>query len=367
MLDTQILPSPHSPIFVVGYMHSGTTLLQNILSAHPAIFAGQGESRFFDYLPVIKRKFPNLHNDQTLRNYVIYLAQVIRAGYGKVNYESAPDGTTFAEYGFTQADIETLLVQAAQSRNYIAIFGLIFDYFAKVQAKDRWLEKTPDHLFHVETILRHLPDARFVELVRDPRDILASKHARQAEEWVQRNRARESAARLRAGYDPLWDAFAWKSAIRATDRARQKRPGQIIRLRYEDLVQEPEREVQRICTFLHLPFLPTMLDVAWTNSTVESTSSRRGISGASIGKWQKWLRPEEVALCQQIAQREMLDNDYTPMFFSPLTQLKGAMLVGRSGVEFFERLYRRWRLGGVSYLRNVLNKYWIRLVNVSKG
>ena len=358
-----------SPIFVVGYMHSGTTLLQNILKAEPTIFASQGETRFFDYLPLIQRKFPNLQDEQTLRNFVVHVAKLVQTNYGTVNVPAKlGNRKTLEDFGLTQAVIDELLVAAAQLRDHARIFPLVYDRLTAAAGKTRWLEKTPDHLFHIEAILRVAPTARFVELVRDPRDILASKRSRHTKEWTNRFADEENHfTSLSTGFDPCWDTLAWKSAIRAVDQAKAQHPESILRVRYEDLVSDPVTVVQRICAFLGITYRDAMLDVGWINTTTQAVQGSRGISAASTGKWKQQLTPEMVALCQLLAKRELQAMHYNFTTVTLATRLKMPLLIGRSGMEFFERLARRWRMGGFDYVRNVLNKYWIRLDNVSRG
>lgn len=65
------------PIFVVGYMHSGTTLLLNILSTHPAVFSCKGESKWFELLPIVRSEFSSLENEQTLLACIAFAGNVI--------------------------------------------------------------------------------------------------------------------------------------------------------------------------------------------------------------------------------------------------------------------------------------------------
>ena len=353
------------PIFIVGYLHSGTTLLRNIFQDHPDIFTGEGETRFFYYLPTIRRNFPDLTDDQTLHDYLFYLARLIRTNYGKVHIERDTKGlSSFQTLGFSQTEIDALYHAASEQRDHAKLFGLVSDALCIHYDKERWLEKTPTHLFHIDAILEATPNARFIAIVRDPRDVLSSKRSRQQEEWInQTNVDRRAVKKIQAGFDPLWDTLAWKSAVRAVSTAETKHPGRILSIRYLDLVTEPEATVRSLCDFLELDYYDTMLDVGWVNSTTRSRQNR-GIGTASVGKWQKNLTPEMVALCQAIARREMkmLDFPLTPIALS--TQLKMPLLLGRSGYEFFERLGRRWRIGGFGFVRNVLENYWLRFVNV---
>ena len=87
-----------------------------------------------------------------------------------------------------------------------------------------------------------LPGAKFIHLIRDPRDVAPSavKMGWAGNAWAGAGRwveAEEQWAHLAASLDP--SAF--------------------LEIRYEDLIREPERELERCCTLFGLPFDPAML------------------------------------------------------------------------------------------------------------
>lgn len=49
-----------APIFIVGYMHSGTTLLHSILRANPAVYRAAYETKYFEYAPTVRHAYPDL-------------------------------------------------------------------------------------------------------------------------------------------------------------------------------------------------------------------------------------------------------------------------------------------------------------------
>jgi hypothetical protein len=243
---------------------------------------------------------------------------------------------------------------------------VVFDYCAESEGKLRWLEKTPTHIFHIDEIVRSVPDARFVEIVRDPRDVLASKKTRRMTVWTsgRYTAAQRPFKHLEKAYDPLWDALAWKAAIRAGQEAALHYASQVFRVRYEDLVQDPERHVHSICEFLGLPFEPGMLDISYRNAADWQDSKNAGITAASVGRWQNVLGPAEVAVCQLATRSEMKALEYDPMEIPRQKSLKVPLYLARSSGEFGLRLYRKWRLAGSRYLVNVVINYWKRLLKL---
>ncbi len=358
----------NAPIFVIGYLHSGTSLLKNIIGNHPLIYTGQGETRFFSDLPIIKRKHPDLNNESRRVEYIQQIAKMINTNYGKVFFGTAGENGENSDFGITDEQMKQIIANASDVTNYKLLFRNIYDSLTHLFGKKRWLEKTPTHLFHVSEIVDSIPDARFVEIVRDARDVLASKSKRLSSKSFQKaDKNRQHIARNSVGFDPLWDTLAWKSAIRSGSSVQSKYPHQIIRMKYEDLVSDPEKETRRICEFLGIQFDIQMLDVPWRNTVDQTKWKEGGISQAAIGRWKSTLSLEAIALSQWIVRKELKQLNYELMSIPLSARLKIPLLFMRSGIEFGQRLYRRYRLGGTTYIRNVLSNYWIRLINIVKS
>ncbi len=112
-------------------------------------------------------------------------------------------------------------------------------YLAAFRRRKRFIvEKTPRHLECLQLIRRYVRGARFVVMVRDGRDVAASfvKRYGNAEQGV--------------------DRWILRNIV-----ARQERPmADVLIVRYEDLVVDPQGQLERICTFSGIPFDPAMLD-----------------------------------------------------------------------------------------------------------
>ena len=134
------------------------------------------------------------------------------------------------------------------------------------------------------------PQARYVYLVRDPRDMALS--------W------RDSGT-LPGGISRA--ALTWKEDQAGWLRlaALLREDGRIHTLRYEELVAAPERELRAICAFLGLPFAPEMLSFHEN----ELTRANAGMVGVwanlaqpvltnNTGKWRKGLSADEVGLVE---------------------------------------------------------------------
>jgi hypothetical protein len=114
--------------------------------------------------------------------------------------------------------------------------------YARDQGKPRWGDKSPGYALHMRKIARILPEAHFVHLIRDGRDVRLSQ--------------------LRRGENPPGPgkhARRWTRRVR-TGRRQGAAVDHYMEVRYEHLIADPERELRRICEFVSLEFDPAMLD-----------------------------------------------------------------------------------------------------------
>lgn len=339
------------PIFVVGYMHSGTTLVRNILGNHPSLYCAPEETKFFMHL--------NLVRDELRRS-------------------TAPPDVAMLEYcrsivthgvAFRTEDRQKSASAVSQprvsDRELGQRFRIALDNLTREEGRSRWVEKTPTHVFYADVISAAIPDAMFLEIVRDPRDVLASKKTRTHNVSMPGRFGPEERRRkyLEKSFDPLWDGLSWKSAIRAGEAGSRTSPGGWLRIRYEDLVAETEPAVRRICSFLELDFDDGLLDVprGVPADVDELGSTERGVASSSSGRWQTVLTPREAGVCERACRREMKQLDYVVGSGSvPLSSVVAAIAT-RSVPELVERTFHRFRLGGTPYLREILAGYARRL------
>jgi Sulfotransferase family len=206
-------------IFIIGCPRSGTTLLQSLLTSHPAITSFP-ETQFFLHLwgEDLSR---TLHE----RLMMFFWEDINR-----------PDL------------LETMQpYQTAVDR--IKWFVAILDKLATEEGNDIWLEKTPQHLFFIEDIALHLPDAKFIHITREPLDTIASLYL-----------ATRMPAQRRSWGEP-WSlekcVTMWKQSARATERWANS-PQHLI-VKYEELCASPDRELIKCCEFIGVEYSPEML------------------------------------------------------------------------------------------------------------
>ncbi|MEJ7876465.1 MAG: sulfotransferase, partial [Solirubrobacterales bacterium] len=142
------------------------------------------------------------------------------------------------------------------------------------QGKSHWGDKTPTYVKTMRRIKRVLPEASFIHVVRDGRDVTLSNNKRIVE---------------RGHRDPVPAARAARQWRNRVQKAQADGPklGKYLEIRYEDLVLDTESTLRRVCECIDLEFEPGMLRYHETAS--ERLSEMAGAMPARDG------RPEREA------------------------------------------------------------------------
>jgi hypothetical protein len=130
----------------------------------------------------------------------------------------------------------------------------LYDLYGEAHEKPLVGDKTPGYAREVQILHALWPEAKFVHLIRDGRDVCLS-----ALEW---RKPGELLSRL-----AIWNqdrmttaALWWEWHVRLGRQAgKALRPGLYEEIRYESLVARPAEECARLCAFLGLPYEEAML------------------------------------------------------------------------------------------------------------
>ncbi|MFQ5615525.1 MAG: sulfotransferase, partial [Anaerolineales bacterium] len=208
----------HPPIFIVGSPRSGTTLLRNLLRSHPRLTFPE-ESHF---IPTYYKKYGNPKNERE----ACKLAEAI------LNLQFIRDwGLSITPSTFSGM------------RSYADIVDRLFEEWARSEQKPRWGDKTPHYVTQIPTLVEIFPACKIIHVIRDGRDVALS--------W------------MRFGYGPnnLYTAAkAWARFVAAGQEDGKKLPGETyLEVRYEALIQQPEKTLRQVCAFLDEDFHPDTL------------------------------------------------------------------------------------------------------------
>ncbi len=333
------LPFPaEPPFFILGSGRSGTTLLQNILSAHSRL-AVTPETHFCK----LAERLSGVPIDADPPDLDAWWA--------------AYCGTSrFASVGVS-AERAREILGVGPERSFRAALAAILAAFAECTGKPRIGEKTPGHFLYARWLLDSFPEARLIVMRRDPRAVIAS-HARTpwrkadfspAGSWVNRATRLHVLAR---------DARWWAHVNGCILPPLEDEPRAMF-VTYESLACDPERVVREVCAFLGEAFEPAMLGVrrnreaaadaggaGWSADWADWAAGHHAaasapVSAASLGKWRRDLTPLEIATIESRAGEVMRRLGYRDFAAPPLLRQAGAALAAAAGAA--DRAERRAR------------------------
>ena len=284
--------TPHPAPFIVGVPRSGTTLLRLQLDAHPLL------------------SIP----PETGFGHVLAETGVLGAG-APAALDAMTELPTWPDLGIEGDELATLR-SALHGRPAADAPRAVYASYAARHGKQRWGDKTPDHLAQMNELSHALPEVRFIHIIRDGRDVAASLRGLPF-----------------APGDGSIEAIAaaWSDGI-----ARAQWVGETLphyrEVRYERLVTEPELVLRDLCDYLELDYESAMsrahegarsrlaeptsarIDddgrVRFANGTSVLARSVRPPDPSRIGRWRSALTADEARRFEAIAGDRLVALGY---------------------------------------------------------
>lgn len=228
-------------VFVVGAPRSGTTLVQRMLAVHSEFFSIEGETALFTHQNVFDLERNHFHLPKKI---VVELT------------EKSSNLVEFFEYGVS--------------------------YLARDNENKCFIEKTPQHVFHLAFIFKHFPNCRIVNIVRDGRDCFCSARFNPF---------------IPQGENVKVFANYWRKCIRSA--MRNSHNSRLMTIKYEELVAKPEKTVEQLMSFLGHSFEHSQIEPAKLSRDAraelrEFHALNNEVSIESIGRWKKELDKNEL-------------------------------------------------------------------------
>lgn len=261
------------PIFVAGCPRSGTSILAFLIGIHPDVLAylePRGLYEMFNEL-VLRKRAP-----MWVFRSLLALWAPRRLAYAVSKQEAAALASISRH--ITAAKLFAALkplVAASDPAEQTALFRKFLDEvlggYAAQCGRSRWCVKAPTYLYpHVDVINGIHPDMKFIHIVRDGRDTVASI---MRQPWA------------RKGANQLRDAVRlWLTLESGDQKSATLTSGNFHRIRLEDLVADEQR-VEALCDFVELEYDTRMR--SYYRSRVRQPDAR-------MGRWREELTPEEV-------------------------------------------------------------------------
>lgn len=269
----------------MGCHRSGTNLLYDMLlsSGGFAIYRG--------YLPIYKILIPRFGSMANRESRKKILETWLRSkGFRRTGLDAEPLSARILNDCRTGGDfIRTVMDGVAQS-----------------QGAPRWAVYDPDNVLHMERVKADIPNALFVHIIRDGRDIALS-------------------LKKMGGFTPLpWDrsptrslvatALYWEWMVRKGREHGRKFPSDYIEIHYEDLITKPREALEKLGGFIEHDLNYDRIQNAGLGRLSETNSSFRE-EGAKeeinpLGRWKERLSRKDVAAIEATVGAYLEETGY---------------------------------------------------------
>lgn len=231
--------APREHVFLLGFMRSGTTLLEQVLARHPDVV--------------------NLEERRSLQEFV-------------TQYLNVPTGMQRLR----------ALDGAALERAREAYWQRVRSFGVEPEGKV-FIDKQPLSTINLPLIAEIFPEAKTIFAIRDPRDVVFSCFRRHFEinpttyEFL----------------DPEIGARLYAAVMRIGALSREKFPLSVHEHRYEDMIADFEGRVRAACAFLNIDYAPAMAEFSKTiaREDIRSPSAAqvsKPLHDSAIGEWRRY-------------------------------------------------------------------------------
>jgi hypothetical protein len=321
----------YRPIFIAGCDRSGTTLLGDLL----------GKSRWSITTP----------ESQFIHDLLIQI------GLGSFRSPEAAAAWLLEHFRYVAWDMPLTLRELADlidlERPRVTIENLIASYarltHPEKHGADVWIDHTPDNFKYQAMLKRLFPEARFIHIVRDGRAVCASIMPL---DWGPNNAYTASRH--------------WSTRLQEAMAVEVAEGDNCLRVRFEDLLSQPQEVIRRICGFIDLPFDASLLDGGGLAVPAFSRDQHRlvgkPIDASRADDWRRKLSAAEIRDFESypLAHTLLSRMGYQTRSEDP-PHLSSLRILGRYCHEFVHyllhrRRHRRVEARAISAHRNTINR-----------
>lgn len=189
-------------------------------------------------------------------------------------------------------------------RSAADFLGVVMGAVCEAQGARRWSDCTPENAAHVEELARAFPQARFLHVVRDGRDVAVSMAKKGMAHAMARDAGREVEVAA-----VLWEWFvqrAREGCAALGERA--------LEVRYEELVGDRAGVLARVEEFLdHRIDVARVEEVGLGSVSRPNTSFEEDLEGGEfqpVERWRSLLDAEELARVEGLVGETLLELGY---------------------------------------------------------
>jgi len=261
-----------APVFVVGCPRSGTTLLYHMLLSAGDFAVYRAESNVFNLL------VPRFRGMRSAADRRELLEIWLRSKLFRVS-------------GLDAGEITARIMNECRCGG--DFLRIVMEEVAHKQGVRRWADCTPDHLLYMEEIKRQIPDALFLHIIRDGRDVALS--------YIQQGWS----------YPLPWDrgerlavaGLYWEWAIGEGRDQGQHLGTDYHEVRFEELIAKPGETLARLGLFIGHDLDYDRIQQAGIGSVSEPNSSFGGESEGAfnpVARWKTKMSPQQIAALEEV-------------------------------------------------------------------
>ena len=263
------------PFYIIGCGRSGTTLLRKLLLANDQV-----------YIPPESYVLREMYYC-FLRSRKLNWEDLVDVVVSKLVYH--PEFFTFKHNDRVAETIQKLHQLPSSRRTFADLLNTLYISLAENHGRDDvklWGDKTPLNTLALNELIDTFPNARFIHLIRDGRDVVNSYTTN--------------------GMKTLENSVdRWVSSMKLVNDFKSKHSASVIDVKYEDMVLNKDEEMIRICTFLGLASDPAfwnlndvsldMLGDVDAHSHHQNVIDRSRVTTSSVGKGKETWDPDSIS------------------------------------------------------------------------
>lgn len=293
-------------IFIVGNSRSGTTMVSQILGQNNQVFSFN-EIHFFEQLVASELLCTNIGLGEA-QELFSKLLEIQRKGYLH----------TGKHFQFINEAFYAIKNTHRMGLRHIDIYKMFLSYETLRHDKLVACKQTPRNVFFLNEILSLFPNAKIINMVRDPRAVLNSQKGKWKLKFLGLDKIPLAETfRSWINYHPLTVSKLWSGAIKSSLKFQNNK--QVLTLKFEDLVNQPNEQINDLCEFIGIDYDEAMLSIPyWGSSREKNTVGKKGIQQTATNAWRNSsLSNEELYICQKNTKKEMKSLGYSLVDVKP--------------------------------------------------